>query len=103
MREASQLASEAWTVIESLGDPTLTVGLSVPPVYAKGESGEWADMLRWSQTVIDLADGDPSKGNFMIGSPLAVAFATRAMACYCLGRPALWRLGGRSPTLRLSS
>jgi hypothetical protein len=90
IREASQLASEAWTVIESLGDPTLTVGLSVPPVYAKGESGEWSDMLRWSQTVIDLADGDPSKGNFMIGSPLAVAFATRAMARYCLGRSG-WR------------
>jgi hypothetical protein len=90
IREASQLASEAWTLIESLGDPTLTVGLSVPPVYAKGESGEWCDMLRWSQTVIDLADGDPSKGNFMIGSPLAVAFATRAMARYGLGRPG-WR------------
>ena len=90
IREASQLASEAMALIESLGDPTLTVGLSVPPVYAKGESGEWCDMLRWSQTVIDLADGDPSKGNFMIGSPLAVAFATRAMARYCLGRPG-WR------------
>ena len=30
MREASQLASEAWTLVESIGDPTLTVGLSVP-------------------------------------------------------------------------
>ena len=40
--------------------------------------------------VIDLADGDPSKGNFIIGSPLALAFATRAMARYCLGRPG-WR------------
>ena len=28
MREASQLASEAWALIESIGDPTLTVGLS---------------------------------------------------------------------------
>ena len=28
IREASQLASEAWALIESLGDPTLTVGLS---------------------------------------------------------------------------
>jgi class 3 adenylate cyclase len=95
IREASQLASEAWALIESLGDPTLTVGLSVPPVYAKGESGEWCDMLRWSQTVIDLADGDPSKGNFMIGSPLAIAFAARAMARYCLGRPG-WRDDQRS-------
>ena len=90
MREASQLASEAWTLIESIGDPTLTVGLSLPLLYAKGESGEWSDVLRWSQRVIDLADGDPSKGNFIIGSPLAIAFTTRAMARYCLGRPG-WR------------
>jgi hypothetical protein len=39
----------------------LTVGLSFALLYAKMESGEWSDMLRWSQTVIDLADGDPSK------------------------------------------
>ena len=37
--------------------------------------------------VIDLADGDPAKGNFIIGSPLAIAFTTRAAARYCLGRP----------------
>ena len=49
MREASQLASEAWTLIESLGDPTLTVGLSLPLIYAKIESAEWCDVLRWSQ------------------------------------------------------
>jgi class 3 adenylate cyclase len=90
LREASQLASEAWALIESIGDPTLTVGLSVPPVYAKSEGGEWCDVLRWSQTVIDLADGDPSKGNFVFGSSLAVAFTTRAMARYFLGRPG-WR------------
>ena len=47
-------------------------------------------MLRWSQRVIDLADGDPSKGNFLVGSPLALAFAMRAIARYCLGRPG-WR------------
>jgi hypothetical protein len=90
MREASQLASEAWALLESLGDPTLTVGLSFPLFYAKVESAEMGDVLRWSQRVIDLADGDPSKGNFMIGSPLAVAFAMRAVARWCLGRPG-WR------------
>ena len=90
MREASQLASEAMALIESIGDPTLTVGLSFPAIYAKIESGEWSDVLRWSQRVIDLADGDPSKGNFIFGSPLALAFTTRAMARYCLGRPG-WR------------
>ena len=90
MREASQLASEAMALIESIGDPTLTVGLSLPLIYAKAESGEWSDMLRWSQRVIDLADGDPSKGNFIFGSPLALALTSRAMARYCLGRPG-WR------------
>jgi class 3 adenylate cyclase len=48
MREASQLASEAWTLIESIGDVTFNVGLSVPVLYAKAESGEWNDVVRWS-------------------------------------------------------
>jgi class 3 adenylate cyclase len=86
-REASRLASEAWALIESIDDPTLTVGLSFPVIYAKAQSGEWSDLLRWSQRVIDLADGDPSKGNFIFGSQLALAFTTRAAGRYCLGRP----------------
>jgi AAA ATPase domain/Putative zinc-finger len=90
MREASQLASEVMTLIESVDDPTLTVGLSFAPIFAKVHSAEWSDVLRWSQRVIDLADGDASKGNFIIGSPLAVAFTTRAVARYCQGRPG-WR------------
>jgi class 3 adenylate cyclase len=90
MREASQLASEAMTLIESVGDPTLTVGLSLPVVLAKGLSAEWCDALRWSQRVIDLAEGDPSKGNIIFGSPLAFALTTRAVARWCLGRPG-WR------------
>ena len=90
IREASQLASEAWALAESLGDPTLMVGLSLPLAYPKVQSAEWSDVLRWSQRVIDLADGDPSKGNFIIGSPLALALTTRAMARYSLGRPG-WR------------
>jgi class 3 adenylate cyclase len=90
LREASRLASEAWALIESIGDPTLTVGLSFAPIYAKGESAELSDALRWSQAAIDLADGDPSKGNFIFGSPLALALATRALAGYWLGCPG-WR------------
>jgi hypothetical protein len=77
-------------LIESIGDPTLTVGLSGMPIFAKTESAEYWDVLRWSQRVIDLADGDPSKGNFIVGSPLAVALAQRADARYSLGRPG-WR------------
>jgi hypothetical protein len=68
----------------------LTVGLSFLLVYAKCVSAEWSDVLRWSQTVIDLADGDPTKGNFIVGTPLAHAFATRGLARYFLGLPG-WR------------
>jgi hypothetical protein len=74
-------------LIESVDDPTLTVGLSRAAIYATGESAEFNDVLRWSQRVIDLADGDPSKGNILFGSPLALALATRAIARYFLGRP----------------
>ena len=90
VREASQLAAETMALIESVGDPTLTVGLTWLPIYAKIHNGQWCDVLQWSQRVIDLADGDPSKGNFIFGSPLAVAFTTRAMARYALGHPG-WR------------
>jgi class 3 adenylate cyclase len=90
MGEASRLASEAWALVESIGDPTLTVGLSSSLIYAKVHCGEWSDALRWSQRVIDLADGDPAKGNLIFGSPLAIALATRAIARAFLGRPG-WR------------
>jgi class 3 adenylate cyclase len=90
LREASQLASETVAVAESMGDPTLTVGLFLPVVYAMLESAEWSEVLRWSQRVIDLADGDPSKGNFLFGCPLALALAARGMSQYFLGRSG-WR------------
>jgi class 3 adenylate cyclase len=90
IRDASRLASEAMALIESLGDPTLTVGLSMLLIYPKVESAEWPDVLRWSQRVIDLADGNPAKGNLIFGSPLALALTLRATARYSLGRPG-WR------------
>jgi class 3 adenylate cyclase len=88
--EASQLASEVWALAESLGDPTLTVALSPSLIYAKVEALESRDMLQWSQRVIDLADGDPSKGNLIFESPLALAFTSRGFAHYWFGRPG-WR------------
>ena len=60
--EASRLASETMALVESIGDPTLTVGLSMSPIATKLQTGEIAEALRWSQTVIDLADGEPAKG-----------------------------------------
>ncbi|HET7667208.1 MAG TPA: cyclase, partial [Mycobacterium sp.] len=52
---------------------------------------EFDEVLRWSQTVIDLAAGDPGKGaGFGLGSPLAAAVAFRGAARSWLGRPG-WR------------
>jgi class 3 adenylate cyclase len=85
--EASALASELMALVEAIADPTMTVGLSCMPTLIKVETGEWPDVLHWSQRVIELADGDPTKGNFIMGSPLAFAHATRALARAALGRP----------------
>lgn len=90
IREAAQLASEARSIAGSLGDPNLTVGLFLPLMYAKIEACEWSDVLRCSEQVIRLAGDDPRKGNFIFGSPLAVAYTARGMARYSLGRPG-WR------------
>ena len=55
------------------------------------DAGEFGEVLRWSQTVIDLAAGDPAKGaGFGFGSPLAVALTIRGIARWWLGRPG-WR------------
>jgi class 3 adenylate cyclase len=87
MREASALASELMALVEAIADPDMTVGLSYVAKFIKLETGEYTDVLRWSQTVIELANGDPTKGNFLIGSPLAFAHATRAVARGGLGHP----------------
>jgi class 3 adenylate cyclase len=90
VREASRLASETMALVESIGKPTLTVVLSLAAISVKIQTGEMAEVLRWSQTVIELADGDPAKGNIVFGSPLAMALASRGAARCALGR-AGWR------------
>jgi hypothetical protein len=90
-REGSRLASEQMALLESIGDPTLTMALAPPLFVLWEESGEYGEVLRWSQTIIDLAGGDPAKGaGFGVGSPLAVAVAHRGVARWWLGRPG-WR------------
>jgi adenylate cyclase len=83
-REASRLASEHIALLESVGDPTLTVGLSIFAIAAKHET-EMAEALRLAQRGIDLAEGDPTKGDLFIGSPLAELNALRGVARCCLG------------------
>lgn len=84
IREASQLAAEHTALIESIADPTLMVGLAVGTIGVRVVTGEIQEVLRWSDTVIDLAHDDPVKGNYVMGSPLAAAYATRSLARWCL-------------------
>jgi adenylate cyclase len=86
IREASRLASEYVELIDSIGQPGLTVGLLYPAIHAKYVSGEMVDVEQLAQRVIDLAQGDPTRGNFLTGSPLAFATAMRAAARCALGR-----------------
>ena len=90
-REGSRLASEQMALLESIGDPTLTMGLAFIAFSTWLDAGELGEILRWSQTVIDLAAGDPAKGaGFGFGSPLAAALTFRGVARWWLGRPG-WR------------
>ena len=61
-REGAVLVSEQMALLESIGDPTLTMGLAFIGFNVWGDAGEFGEVLRWSQTVIDLAAGDPAKG-----------------------------------------
>ena len=88
--EASRLASEQMALLESIGDPSLTIGVAFLSMAIRFDTGDFADIFRWSQTVIDWADGDPAKGNLIVGSPLAVALVWRGVARFWLGREG-WR------------
>ena len=89
--EAAQLASEQMVLLESIGNPTLTAGLGFVAFACWYDAGDFEQMLQWSQTVIELCDGDPTKGaEFGFGSPLAAALAFRGVAGWTLGHPG-WR------------
>ena len=90
MREASRLVAEQIALVESIGDPTLIVALSVGVTAIKVMTGELAELLEWSQRVIELADGDPTMGNLTMGSPLGCALVGRGIARWWLGQSG-WR------------
>ena len=88
-REAARLASDCTRLLESFADPALTLMLFA--AQSMCQVGQAAEGLRLAQRVIDLADGDPTKGSLgPIGSPLAMAILMRGSCRYCLGVPG-WR------------
>jgi class 3 adenylate cyclase len=90
-REAALLSSEQVALLESIDDPTPAMGLA--PIAFCTWLGvlDFDEILRWSQTIVDLADGDPVKGaGYGVGSPLAIALGWRGTARAFLGHPG-WR------------
>jgi class 3 adenylate cyclase len=92
MREAYRLASEQMTLLETIDDPTSTIGAATVPISVEYETGHMAEVLRWSQTVIEWAEGDSAKRSPTIPrSPLvALALVWRGIARWGLGRDG-WR------------
>ena len=69
-RESSGLATELVRLLESVGDPNLTVSLSVAPLTASLQGGKIAAALQLAERVIELTDGKPTEGELMTISPL---------------------------------
>lgn len=88
--ESEETASELAALLESIGDPTMTVGLLYGAAQAKWEAGEAIESRRLAQRIIDLADGDLEMGNLVLGSPLAWATSLRGVSSMMLGQPG-WR------------
>ena len=83
MTEASQTGTELVRLLESIGDPTLTLALMTTALAVKSEGGEMSEVLRLAERGIELAGGDATKGKMMTGSPLTLIEAMRGMArCY---------------------
>lgn len=85
-REATETASELAALVESIGDPAMTVGLLYGAAQAKFEVGAAVESRRLAQRIIELADGDLTMGNLVLGSPLAWAISLRGASGMYLGR-----------------
>ena len=93
VREASRLASETMALVESIGKPDLTVGVSLATISTKFLVGEMAEALRWSQTLIDWPQSNGTgftgrrwRWRWHTAAPLDVRWAVRDGATTSTGR-----------------
>jgi adenylate cyclase len=84
-RDAAGLASEFIELIDAIGDSTLAIALLHAAAYVYSEAGDASKTLRVAQRVIDLAAGDPTVGDMVFGSPLAMAIGMKSMSMMRLG------------------
>ena len=85
--ESAVLAEEFIALIESTGDPTLLVGLLPAALQAKSQAGEELRTLPLAERLIELADGDATMGNLIIGSPLTMCLMYSAVTKAFQGLP----------------
>jgi adenylate cyclase len=84
-RDASRLADELVTLLESIDDPALTTALSLSASTVKIETREMDEVLRLTERIINLADERSSKNTLFVESPVALAYALRGGARVCHG------------------
>jgi adenylate cyclase len=84
------LATELVRLVESIGDPSLTISLCVSYLNAILAAGEISFALRLADDVIELSDGVTVGGELISVSPLANALAIRGTGRWCSGL-AGWR------------
>ena len=89
-RESSRLATDLVSLVKSIGDPALIVGLSVAYLNVILAGGKFAEVIQLANRVIELTDGRPAGVDLISVSPLANAMAIRGAARWCLGSPG-WR------------
>ena len=88
--DASHLASELMTLLESIGDRRLTMELTFSAVHTAEEAGQWSEAMRWGDNAVTLVGDDHGPSGLLVGSPRAVTLGLRGLARAALGVPG-WR------------
>jgi adenylate cyclase len=91
-RESARIAAQTLPLLESVDDPTSTIGAATSLAAIRHSAGESAAVLRWSQTVIHRSDGDEAHSDPKTQrSPLiALALIFRGISRWWLGQQG-WR------------
>jgi len=88
--EALPLATELVRLVESVGDPSLTVSLCVSYLNTILAAGEIVRVRELADRAVELAEGVTGGGELISVSPLANALAIRGTGRWCTGLPG-WR------------
>jgi class 3 adenylate cyclase len=90
LTDATRLAAELMTLVESIGDEALTVDLTFAAMHTAAEAGLWPEALRWGDNAVSSVSDDHGSAGLLIGSPLALTFGLRGLARAVLMVPG-WR------------